>query len=229
MNLINADDIPIELIILAYKELKSSYKVAKKFQTSATAIKRILKRNNILRNQSDAAKERSSSNLTYTRTDEHREHLSKIAKERVGEKNPFYNKKHTNEAKNKIGQSSKERTGKRNPNYKNGAYQRRPRDYKIHELTRIRNFVFNRDNYSCFYCQKIGGHLHAHHKIPYWLSPDAFLDPDNMLCVCTSCHFEKAHMKSWTKFDILLIDERLIRRYSLDRERLNELADLNNK
>lgn len=225
MNLIDINQIPIELLIEAYKELKSSYKVAKKFQTSATAVKRLLKLNNILRNQSKAAKERINSNFNYKRTNLHKKRLSDLAKTRIQEKNPFYGHQHTEITKEKIGKASKERTGLRNPNYKNGAYQRRPRDYKIHEFTRLRNFIFNRDNYTCFYCQKMGGHLHAHHRIPYWVRPDSFLDPDNLLCVCTICHFEKAHLKSWIKFDLTLIDERLIKRYSLDRERLNELAN----
>lgn len=220
----NADDINLQELINAYNELKSSYKVAKKFNVSATAVKRILKSQGVLRTQSDAAKERDNSHLDYQRTDYHRKNLSEIAKKRTGEKNPFYGKTHTKEAKEKIGKSTKLRVGERNPNYKHGEYQRRPRDYKIAEFTRLRNFVFNRDDHTCHYCKLMGGHLHAHHKIPYWVKNDAFLDVDNLVTVCTECHFQKAHNNDWSKFDVELIDDRLLKRYSLDRERLNDLA-----
>lgn len=221
----NADDIKVEDLINSYNELKSSYKVAKKFNTSATAIKRILKKLGVLRTQSSAAKERDNSHLLYERTKEHKKNLSELAKSRTKEKNPFFGKKHSLKTKEKIGEFSRQRTGERNPNYKDGNYQRRPRDFKIAEFTRLRNFIFNRDNYTCKYCELMGGHLHAHHKIPYWVCKEAFLDTENLITVCTKCHFEKAHKNNWVKFDIELIDDRLIKKYSLDRERLNDLAD----
>lgn len=214
-------DIPIEFIIDAYKQLKSSYKVSKKFNISATVVKRILKEHNSLRNQSQAAKERKP-NPSYIRTEQHKLRLSELGKTRIKEKNPFYNKKHSVEVRKKLSEYAKTRTKNRNPNYKTGEYQRRPRDFKQSEFTKLRNFVFNRDDYTCYYCKYIGGHLHAHHKIPYWINSKAFLDTDNLITVCTNCHFNKAHLGNWTKFDISLIDERLIKRYSLDRERLNE-------
>lgn len=223
--IVKLKDIPIELIIDSYNDLKSSYKVAKKFNTSATAIKRVLKELNILRNQKHAVLERDNSHCgKYERTVEHKETLSNVAKTRVKEKNPFYNKTHSDETKKVLSEHSKKRTGERNPNYKDGSYQRKPRDFKQAEFTRLRNFVFNRDDYTCKYCGCIGGHLHAHHKIPYWFKKEAYLDVDNLITVCTKCHFNAAHMGDWNKFDISLIDDRLIKRYSLDRERLNELA-----
>jgi hypothetical protein len=56
---------------------------------------------------------------------------------------------------------------------------------------------------------------------------DAFMDVDNIITVCTKCHFEKAHLGNWQKFDISLITDELIEKYSVDRERLNELATKN--
>lgn len=224
-----ADDIAIEILIADYNELKSSYKVAKKHDVSATAVKRILKGAGVLRTQNIAAKERTSLNsANYKMTEGHRKSISEAAKKRTGIKNSFYGKKHSVEVKQKLRESAKSRTGKRNPNYKNGEYQRRPRDYKIAEFTKLRNFVFNRDDYTCKYCEGIGGHLHAHHKIPYWVKPEAFLDVDNLVTVCTNCHFDKAHKGNWSKFDESLIDQRLIKRYSLDCERLNDLAENRN-
>ena len=188
-------------------------------------VKRILKKLGVLRTQSLAAKDRDNSHLDYERTEDHKKNLSEIAKKRTGSKNPFYGKKHTKETKAKIAEFTKTRVGKRNPNYKDGKYKRRPRDFKQAEFTKLRNFVFNRDNYTCKYCDCIGGHLHAHHKIPFWVCEQAFLDVDNLVTVCTNCHFEKAHLGDWSKYDITLIDERLMKRYKLDRERLNDTAN----
>lgn len=218
------EDYKIEDLIKAYEELKSSYKVAKRFSISATAVKRILKSQGVLRTQVEAAKDRDNSHLNYERTEQHRKNLSELAKKRTGENNPFFNKKHSLETKKKLSENARTRTAERNPNYKNGDYQRRPRDFKQAEFTRLRNFVFNRDDYTCCYCNRTGGHMHAHHKIPYWVNPEAFLDVNNLITTCTVCHFEFAHQKNWAKFDQSLIDDRLLKKYNLDRERLNELA-----
>lgn len=214
----------IEDLIEAYKELKSSYKVAKRFSISATAVKRILKSQGVLRTQAEAAKERDNSHLNYERTEAHKKNLSEIAKKRTGDRNSFFNKKHTLETRKKISKFAKTRTAERNPNYKTGEYQRRPRDFKQAQFTRLRNFVFNRDDYTCLYCSRTGGHMHAHHKIPYWVKPEAFLDDINLITTCTECHFKFAHQGNWAKFDQTLIDDRLLRKYDLSHERLNELA-----
>lgn len=217
-------DIPIEFLLDSYKELKSSYKVAKKFDISATAVKRVLKKLGVLRTQSSAAKDRGTEHLQYERTDAHKQNLSELAKKKIGEKNPFFGKTHTEENKRKFSENAKANTSERNPNYKTGSYVRRPRDFKQAEFTRLRNFVFNRDDYTCLYCKCMGGNLHAHHKIPFWIEKEAYLDPDNLVTVCTKCHFQNAHLNNWAFFDVTIIDDRLLKRYKLDRERLNELA-----
>lgn len=213
-----------KLLVETYKRLNSTYKVAKELGISRDKVKRRLKELGELNTQSQAAKNRSTSNFSYVRTEQHRKNLSEIAKSRIGNKNPFFGKKHSEDTKEKLSEYAKQRTADRNPNYKNGSYQRRPRDFKISEFTPIRNFVFNRDDYTCKYCGCIGGHMHAHHTIPYWVKPEAFLDTMNLITVCTKCHFEKAHKKNWHHFDVEIIDERLYKKYSLCRERLNELA-----
>ena len=90
----------------------------------------------------------------------------------------------------------------------------------------MRNFIFNQDEYTCNYCGAIGGHLHAHHKIPFWVCKEAFLDIENLVTVCTQCHFSKAHLGNWNSFDSSLISDNLLKKYSLDRERLNELGGI---
>lgn len=218
---VNATD---QEILRLYEELKSSYKVAKKLQISATAIKRILRNLGVLRTQSSAAKDRGVDLLQYERTTSHRQALSERAKARVGEKNPFFGKSHTENVKRKLSESATKRTKTRNPNFKDGKYQRRPRDFKQAEFTRLRNFIFNKDEYTCFYCNHMGGHLHAHHRIPYWVCSEAYLDIENLITVCSKCHLTKAHKGSWCRFDVDLVTNSLLKKYTLNRERLNELA-----
>jgi hypothetical protein len=219
-----AIDIPIEILIKDYLELNSSYKVAKRYNISATAVKRLLKEARVLRTQSDAASMRNKENPEYYKRLHTREIAKKISSSRKGQPSAFKGKKHTKESKIKIGLKSKERTGKRNPNYKHGKYIRRPRDFKIHQFAPVRNRVFNRDEYTCYYCKKRGGHLHAHHILPYWVKPEAFLDADNLVTVCTKCHFKKAHKSNWCRFDTELVSDSLLKKYSFNRERLNDLA-----
>lgn len=214
-------------ILDAYKELNSTYKVAKKFDISRDKVKKMLKNLNALNSVEKAANLRKNDYQgKYQRTSEHKKKLSEAASQRTGEKNPFYGKKMSEEHKEKLRKLSKERLGKLNPNYKDSKYLRRPRDYKISEFTVLRNFTFNRDKHTCHYCKCKGGHLHAHHILPYWLCNEAFLDSENLITVCAKCHFEKAHKSNWQNFDFELITQRLMTKYHIHRERLNELASL---
>lgn len=119
--------------------------------------------------------------------------------------------------------------GKLNPNYRHGKNLRRPRDFKTAEFKAIRNFVFNRDNYTCFITGQKGGNLHAHHLLPYWVCKEAFFDPENIITVSTKAHLSVCHKGDWAKFNTELVSDKLLQKYSIDRERLNELADLHNK
>jgi hypothetical protein len=227
-----ADNIPVEILKKDYLFLKSAYKVAELHNVSATAVKRILKNAGVLRTQKLAALERDNSKSgKYDRTEEIKNKISKTKKEQYtsGEvKAPNKGKVFSEETRKKIGLKTKERVGQRNPNYKHGKYVRRPRDYKIHEFTKVRNFVFNRDGYKCVLTGKTGN-LHAHHLIPYWVKPEAFLDSDNLITVSTEVHFNLCHKNDWTKFNVDIIPDSLIVKYSLNRERLNELASFKYK
>jgi len=219
-----AENIPLAKLIADYFELNSCYKVAKRNNTSATAVKRLLKEARVLRTQSDAASVRNKENPGYYERLHTPEIANKISVSRKDQISGFKGKKHTEENKRKIGDLAKERTGKRNPNYKDGKHIRRPRDFKIHELTPVRNRTFNRDNFTCHYCKLVGGHLHAHHRLPYWVKPEAFLDIDNLVTVCSKCHFKRAHNGNWHSFNKNLVNDALLTKYSLNRERLNDLT-----
>ena len=62
---------------------------------------------------------------------------------------------------------------------------RRTPDYKI-----WRNSVFERDNYTCQMCGKVGGKLNAHHKRRYRNDINARTDIDNGITLCEQCHRE---------------------------------------
>lgn len=57
----------------------------------------------------DACRKRSEALKGIPKSDEHKRKLSELAKQRTGEKNPFYGKKHTEETKRKIAEKAKGR------------------------------------------------------------------------------------------------------------------------
>lgn len=219
--------IPTQELIAKYVELKSSYKVADFFGVCSWAVKRTLKREGALRTQSVAQKERDSSTRpVYVRTESHKQALSEHAKKRTGDKNPFFGKTHSEETKKRLMEATSARIGKLNPNYRHGKNIRRPRDFKTAEFSKIRSFVFNRDKHTCKITGQVGGHLHAHHLLPYWVCEAAFFDTDNIITVSTTAHFDVCHLKSWGSFNVAMIPDSLINKYGLDRERLSEMAAL---
>ena len=212
-------------IIEMYLNGSSSYRIADFYKVSATAVKRLLKDKRVLRTQKQAQQQRDNSNYKNKVVSEKTKIImSNIAKTKTGNKNNFFGKTHSIETKKRLSKLAKDRQGNLNPNYKHGKNIRRPRDFKNCEFTPIRNFVFNRDNYTCVISGQKGGHLHAHHLLPYWVMPEAFLDSDNIITVSTKCHFEICHGKNWQYFNVDLIPDSLLEKYSLHRERLNELA-----
>lgn len=216
-----------KLLIETYEDLKSSYKVAKKLGISASKVKRQLKKLGKLRTQSQAAKERDNSHLDYKRTEAHKKNLSELAKKRRGSSNPFYGKKHTKEVKDKLSKLASSRVGEKNPNWKDGISfdKKRERDLKKKGFRKVANACKNRDKYICQACnEKKDGHLHAHHILPYWICEDAFYDLDNLITLCSDCHKEVGHLGDWRSFNIDLVTDNLLQKYSFHRERLSGLA-----
>lgn len=56
------------------------------------------------------------------------------------------------------------------------------------EYKEWRNFIFKRDQYTCFECKKVGGQLNAHHITQYSLHPELALNYANGITLCVDCH-----------------------------------------
>lgn len=194
----------LDQMVQFYTETFSVLKTAKKFNVGINRTRRELKKAGILKSLSD------------------------FAKMRTGDKNPFFGKQHSESVKKKHSEFMQTRVGNLNANFKHGRYLRRPRDFRLVEFKPIRNRIYNRDKYTCQISGITGGHLHAHHLLPYWVCPEAFLDEDNLITVSSKIHLEICHNGNWAKFNPDLVPDKLLEKYSINRERLNELASMYN-
>ena len=52
----------------------------------------------------------------------------------------------------------------------------------------LRKSIYERDGFRCKLCQKIGGCLTLHHKIPLYADKSKNTDPNNLVTLCISCH-----------------------------------------
>lgn len=56
------------------------------------------------------------------------------------------------------------------------------------ETENWRKAVFERDNYTCCCCGELGGHLHAHHIVPFSVDKLLRHDINNGQTLCRECH-----------------------------------------
>lgn len=140
--------------------------------------------------------------------------MSRVAKEkgfgkwmvgRKGELSTSLGRKHTEESKEKnrlahLGKKASEATrqkmrekarrGEKNNKWKGGVT---PINHKIRnslEYTLWRIAVFERDDFTCVWCGKIGGELNADHIKPFADYPELRFAIDNGRTLCRSCHLK---------------------------------------
>jgi hypothetical protein len=129
----------------------------------------------------------------------------KISISLSGERNPFYGKHHTEETKLKIsklnkGKSLSEETkkkisnankGEKHYNWISDRNKLKNRYHSIrlsNEMDNWRKQIFERDNWTCQICGKIGGTLNAHHIKLFSKYPEEKFNIDNGITLCKDCH-----------------------------------------
>lgn len=102
------------------------------------------------------------------------------------------------------GRKRPEFTGENNPAWRGGLTPLNNLIRGMGEMNRWKRLIFQRDEYTCQECGKIGGNLEAHHIKPFYeiikeynikTTEDArnckiLWDLDNGICLCQECHYE---------------------------------------
>lgn len=79
------------------------------------------------------------------------------------------------------------------------------------EYKEWRILVFERDNYICQYCNKLGGDLNCHHIKRFADFPDRRLDINNGITLCEKCHNKiKSHELEFEDLFQKIISEKLL-------------------
>lgn len=110
------------------------------------------------------------------------EHKRKIGEAHRGMKHPW------NVARNKA------MSGPNSPNWKGGISPLNAKTRITEEFQQWRKHVFDRDAYTCGFCGKTGGSLHADHIRPMSLYPEIKHDLSNGQTLCKPCHAFKTRL-----------------------------------
>ena len=147
-----------------------------------------------------------------------KEKIRESAKLRIGGKNPFYGKKHTEKTKKRLSEAN---TGELASNWQ-GGISKEPYDQKW--TLKFKRAIRRRDNQVCMLCgihrEKLKKALYVHH-----INYDKKLTiPQNCISLCSSCH-SKTNFKReyWIKFFQSLLSEKYDYRYSEHGEAILEI------
>ena len=82
---------------------------------------------------------------------------------------------------------SEQMKGANNPQWK-GGITRESVQLRREISPELRKSVYQRDGFRCKLCQKVGGQLTLHHKIPLYADKTKNTDADNLVTLCRECH-----------------------------------------
>lgn len=78
--------------------------------------------------------------------------------------------------------------GKNSPRWKGGTSRGYKDGYYSADYKKWRMDVFQRDNFECKGCNKVGGYLTAHHIKSFRFYPELRFDISNGITLCEECH-----------------------------------------
>jgi transketolase N-terminal domain/subunit len=114
---------------------------------------------------------------------------SKILLDQTGSHGAWYGKRHSNQTIDKISHSRKGKYSKsEHHNWKGGITPINEKIRKSPEYKKWRQKVFERDNFTCFFCGERGGKLNADHIKSFSQYPGLRFDVNNGRTVCADCH-----------------------------------------
>lgn len=90
--------------------------------------------------------------------------------------------------KSLLGRKRPDVSGEKSHFWKGGIYPKHLAFRQSSEYKQWRRLVFERDNYTCQFCRKIGGKLNADHIKPFCAFEDLRLDLNNGRTLCVECH-----------------------------------------
>lgn len=91
-------------------------------------------------------------------------------------------------SKEKNSQAGIKRSGSNHWNWKGGITRENKRFRALANWKAWRKSIFERDNYTCQECNKIGGPLEPHHIIPIRVDKNKVFDIKNGITLCRPCH-----------------------------------------
>ena len=132
-----------------------------------------------------------------------KQHKEKISKAQKGKIAWNKGKELSEEHRRKLSETMKKKKEKL-WNWKGGNSRNCRVKYWTLEYRLWRKSVFERDNYTCQICRKVGGYLEAHHIKSRYKYPKLAFNIDNGITLCKECHnltkngrpFKKNHNKS---------------------------------
>lgn len=116
--------------------------------------------------------------------------IGAVAKLNIGNKNPFWGKKHTANALRLMSIAQTGRVGKNAANWQGGITSLNNKIRNSKEYAAWRISVFERDDYTCQNCGQRGGKLNADHIKPFAVFHELRFSLENGRTLCISCHIK---------------------------------------